>query len=79
MSTKKLVSSIYTIRIILEGCDPTQELSVDITEMVGWTYPSIDEMRLDEPNEKTIVLVEGTNDKAIFEFAEITFPIHRNF
>lgn len=60
---------IYTIRIILEKCDPNDELSVDISEMVGWTYSSIDEMRLEEPNEKTIVLVEGTNDKAILEFA----------
>lgn len=60
---------LFTIRIILEKCNPTEELSVDITEMVGWTYSSIDEMRLNEPNEKTIVLVEGTNDKAILEFA----------
>lgn len=60
---------MYTIRLILDICDPNEEMFVDITEMVGWTYSSIDDMRLDEPNEKTIVLVEGTNDKAILEFA----------
>ena len=60
---------LYTIRVILEKCPRDEELFVDITEMVGWTYDSIDEMRLGEPTEKTIVLVEGTNDKAILEFA----------
>ncbi len=60
---------INTIRLILEKCPRDETLFVNITEMVGWTYSSIDEMRLGEPNEKTIVLVEGTNDKEILEFA----------
>lgn len=60
---------VYTIRLILDKCNPNEELSVDISEMVEWTYPSIDEMQLGEPNEKIIVLVEGTNDKSILEFA----------
>lgn len=60
---------INTIRIILENCDREDRIEVDITEMVGWTYSSIDEMRIGDTIEKNIVLVEGTSDKAILEFA----------
>lgn len=60
---------INTIRIILENCNKEDEIEVDITEMVGWTYNSIDEMRLGDVVEKNIVLVEGTSDKSILEFA----------
>lgn len=67
---------LFTIRVILEKCPRDEELFVDITEMVGWTYSSIDEMRLGEPTEKTIILVEGTNDKAILEFALKNFYPH---
>ena len=60
---------INTIRVILESFHADEILYVDITEMVGWTYESIDDMRIGEPTEKTIVLVEGTSDKSILEFA----------
>ena len=60
---------LNTIRIILEGFNADEMLYVDITEMVGWTYESINDMRIGEPTEKTIVLVEGTSDKSILEFA----------
>lgn len=60
---------INTIRIILENCNDNDLLEIDISEMVGWTYNSIDDMRLEDVIEKTIVLVEGTSDKAILEFA----------
>lgn len=60
---------INTIRLILEKCEKNTELYVDITEMIGWTYGSIEDMRIGEPIEKNIVLVEGTSDKSILEFA----------
>lgn len=60
---------INTIRLILENFQDDNELYIDITEMVGWTYESIEEMRLGDPTEKIIVLVEGTSDKSILEFA----------
>lgn len=60
---------INTIRVILEGFNGEESIYVDVSEMVGWTYESIDDMRIGEPTEKTIVLVEGTSDKRILEFA----------
>lgn len=60
---------INTIRIILENCQEEDLLEVDISEMVCWTYNSIEDMRIGDIVEKTIVLVEGTSDKAILEFA----------
>lgn len=60
---------INTIRFILDKCGKEDLLEIDITEMVGWTYGSIEEMMIGDPTPKTIVLVEGTNDKNILEFA----------
>ena len=60
---------INTIRIILESVADDDELYVDVTEMVGWTYESIENMRIGDPTEKTIILVEGTSNKKILEFA----------
>ena len=62
-------SPINTIRMILEKCSREEELSIDITEMIDWTYTSIEDMRIGDPTEKTIILLEGTNDKEILEFA----------
>lgn len=59
---------INTIRIILEFCNKTDNIEVDITEMVGFTYNSIEDMKISENIEKIIVLVEGTSDKDILEF-----------
>lgn len=61
--------SINTIRLILEYCNKSDIVEVDISEMVGWTYNSIDDMRISDDIEKTIVLVEGSSDKTILEFA----------
>ena len=60
---------INTIRLILESFSGDETLYIDISEMVGWTYDSIDDMYIGDPREKTIVLVEGTSDKSILEFA----------
>jgi len=60
---------INTIRLILEYCNKSDIVEVDISEMVGWTYNSIDDMRISDDIEKTIVLVEGSSDKTILEFA----------
>lgn len=59
---------INTIRLILEYCDKSDIVEVDISEMVG-TYNSIEDMRISDDIEKTIVLVEGSSDKTILEFA----------
>ncbi len=61
--------SINVVRLILEYCDKKNIIEVDVSEMVGWTYDSIDDMRISDNIEKTIVLVEGSSDKTILEFA----------
>ncbi len=60
---------IYTIRLILECFDKNDELYINLDEIFDWSYDSIDELRIGEPTEKTIILVEGTSDKEILEFA----------
>lgn len=60
---------INTIRIVLEHCSKEDKIEVDITEMVGWTYNSIEDMQLGDIIQKNIILVEGTSDKFILEFA----------
>lgn len=61
--------SINIVRLILEYCDKKNIVEVDVSEMVGWTYDSIDDMRITDNIEKTMVLVEGSSDKTILEFA----------
>lgn len=46
--------------------------------MVGWTYDSIDDMKISDNIEKTIVLVEGSSDKTILEFALKNIYPHLN-
>lgn len=60
----------FVFRLILENCHSEEEILLDITPLIGWSYESIDEVlsSIKEP-EKTIVLVEGTTDKAILEFS----------
>lgn len=60
---------LNTVRLILENCAQTDTIEIDISEMVGYTYESIEDMQLDNSLEKTIVLVEGVNDKNILEFS----------
>lgn len=62
-------NSINTIRLILEIFDENEELYVEVSELLDWSYESIEDMRIGEPTEKTIVLVEGTSDKGILEFS----------
>lgn len=63
------ISPLYTIRLILDYCDDDEEISIDFTNLVGWHYDSIEELKIDGSFEKTIVLVEGTSDKTILEFS----------
>ena len=60
---------LNTIRFILANCNQEDLLEIDISEMVGWTYESIEDMRIGDVVPKTIVLVEGKTDKEILEFA----------
>lgn len=60
---------LYTIRLILEFLDKNEEIYVCLDEILGWTYDSLSELTIGEPTPKTIVLVEGTSDKEILEFA----------
>lgn len=60
---------INIIRIILEYCDISDIVEVDVSEMIGWSYDSIEDMKISDDIEKTIVLVEGSSDKTILEFA----------
>ncbi len=60
---------LYTIRLILECIDKNKEVCVYLNEILDWSYDSIDELKIGEPTEKTIVLVEGTSDKEILEFS----------
>lgn len=65
----KEFSPINTIRLILEKFPKDEELFVNLSEILEWSYTAIDELYVGEPTEKNIVLVEGTNDKSILEFA----------
>ena len=60
---------LNTIRIILEHCNDDDLLEVDITNLVDGGYIAIEDIQVGDIVEKTIVLVEGTSDKAILEFA----------
>lgn len=60
----------YIFRLILEYCDPSDEVLLDFSNLRNWAEDSITNALLaTEYDEKTIVLVEGTSDKDILEFA----------
>ena len=60
----------YSIRLMLEYCEPIDEILLDFSNFENWSEESIDWAKsATKANEKTIVLVEGKNDKKILEFA----------
>ena len=64
------ISSAYIYRLILEYCSPDDEIVLDFSYLQYWSEDCILEgKKAAESNEKTIVLVEGTSDKDILEFA----------
>ena len=65
-----VIHPAYVFRLILEYCEPDEELVLDFSCLGNWSEESISEgITAAENVEKTIVLVEGTTDKAILEFA----------
>lgn len=58
----------YTLRLILEFCSEYDEIILDVSALIGWSYNSINEIELGGSIEKNIVLVEGSSDKSIIEF-----------
>lgn len=66
----EIINIAYIIRLILESCEPTDEIILDFTYLGYWAEDCIPKALLaTEKEEKTIVLVEGTSDKDILEFA----------
>lgn len=66
----EIIPIAYIIRLILESCEPTDEIVLDFTCLSDWAEDSISKALLATENEeKIIVLVEGTSDKDILEFA----------
>ena len=66
----EVIPIAYIIRLILESCEPTDEIVLDFTCLNDWAEDSIPQALLATENEeKIIVLVEGTSDKDILEFA----------
>lgn len=62
---------INTVRIILENLEADLEVSYDVTDLIESGYISLQEFEEidNHPVKKMIVLVEGTTDKNILEFA----------
>lgn len=60
-----------TLRVVLNEVDDNLEIYYDVTDLIDSGYCSVEEfMNIDEREiSKTIVLVEGTTDKEIIEFA----------
>lgn len=57
------------LRLILSCFDANEKIVADVSNVVGWTYDSIDEIMPGDKLEKNIVLVEGSSDKDYLEFA----------
>ncbi len=64
------IPEAYVYRFILEYCPDNDEIVLDFSALDGWSEDSITKaLSATENVEKTIVLVEGTSDKAILEFS----------
>ena len=67
----------YIIRLILESCDCDYEIELDFSWLQFWDEDCISKaLSATDSIEKTIVLVEGTSDKDILEFAIDTIYPH---
>lgn len=66
----EFVDVAYIFRIILENCDDSYDIVLDFSYLQYWAEDCIPKALLATDDiEKTIVLVEGTSDKDILEFA----------
>lgn len=66
----EIIDKAYIIRLILESFDVNEEIILDFTYLQFWDDDCvIKAIAATEDVEKTIVLVEGTSDKDILEFA----------
>lgn len=60
----------YIVRLILDCCDSNDEIILDFSNLGCWHEDCIPQaISATEDVEKTVVLVEGTSDKDILEFA----------
>lgn len=67
----------YIFRLILESCISSDEIILDFTNLGYWDEDCIPKaMAATDNTEKIIVLVEGTSDKDILEFALNRFYPH---
>ena len=64
-----LIDPVYIFRIILEFFPENEVIECDVTPLIGWTYNSIGDIKIDGVKNKIVVLVEGTSDKDILEYA----------
>lgn len=64
------IEIFYVCRLILESCVDDDEIILDFSNLQYWDDDCIDKaIASTDEIEKTIVLVEGTSDKDILEFA----------
>lgn len=67
----------YVVRLVLESCAPSDEIVLDFSNLDNWAEDCIPKaIAASEIDEKIIVLVEGTSDKSILEFALENFYPH---
>lgn len=67
----------YVVRLVLESCTPSDEIELDFSNLDNWAEDCIPKaIAASEIDEKIIVLVEGTSDKSILEFALEKFYPH---
>ena len=66
----EMISYEYVYRLILEYCTNDMEIILDFSNLVNWADDCISKALVATENiPKTIVLVEGSSDKDILEFA----------
>ncbi len=66
----EIIDAEYVYRMILENCDDTAEINLDFTNIQWWDDDCIPKaLEAAEQSEKIVVLVEGSSDKDILEFA----------
>lgn len=64
------ISKGYIYRAILDNFEENQIISLDISNLIEWTYDDINEVKdLVENVEKNIVLVEGKTDEKILKYS----------
>lgn len=66
----EIIDTKYVYRMILENCDDEAEIELDFTDIQWWNDDCIPKaLGAAEQSEKIVVLVEGSSDKDILEFA----------